>query len=252
MYVFQSRILTHIFFWVGYYIFFSVIWAVPDRGYFASFYLEFVLMPVRILSVYFMLYWLIPQYLVVKKYFVFALGYIGLIAVAGLLQMLISHFFYNQLMPELTKGLTLSLTGWGRSAMLVNTTVILIGSLKVFQLFVQLQEQYQREIAHKSSSSEYIEVKADRKIHRLKTEDILYLEGMGNYVTYHLAYNQKRIVYISLKQALTSLPGYFFRVHRSYVVNKHKIDSYNNDEIFIGEHALPRGKDVEDRDLIPT
>ncbi|WP_377923144.1 LytR/AlgR family response regulator transcription factor [Alteromonas sediminis] len=241
--------MNHAAFWLSYYVLFSLIWATPEQGYFASFYLEFILMPVRIFAVYCMLYWLIPNFLAQRQYKIFVLNYAVVIAMSGLLQMFFSYFFYNQLMPELSAQTMLSLSGWFRSCMLINTTVILLGSLKILQMNMQLQEELARIKNKSASTSEYIEVKSNRKMYRLKINDILFLQGMGNYVTYHLEGRQKHIVYMSLKQALDSLPKTFIRVHRSYVVNKRKIDSYNQDEIFIGEQTIPRGKDTSDEDL---
>lgn len=249
-YLFNSRFLTHAVFWVGYYFLFSLIWATEDGGYFASFYLEFILMPVRILAAYCMLYWLIPNFLATQRYRQFAIGYIGLIVIAGSMQLLFSYFFYNQLMTELNTQFTLSINGWLRSIILVNTTVMLLGVLKVFQMYIELQTRFVQLSSEKSNEQQFVEVKADRKIHRLKISDICYLEGMGNYVTYHMKDGQKRVVYVSLKQALVELPDTFIRVHRSYVVNKQQIDSYNHEELYLGDKAIPRGKDISDQDLV--
>ena len=73
-YLFGSRIATHSIFWVVYYLLFGLIW-VGEEGYLASFYLEFVLLPIRILAVYITLYYLLPQFLLKRRYRDFFLGY---------------------------------------------------------------------------------------------------------------------------------------------------------------------------------
>ena len=251
-YLFDSRMLTHATFWIAYYVFFSLIWAKPEQGYFASFYLEFILMPVRILAVYLMLYVLIPTMLAKQQYQRFLMSYVALILTAGLLQMLFSYVFFSQLMPALTTQFNLSFSGWIRSTLLVNTTVLLLGAGKVFHLYITLQEKVVQ-FSQAQPEIDHIEVKSDRRMHRLKLDEITYLQGMGNYVTYYIAGGEKRIVYTSLKQAQESLPSYFVRVHRSYVVNTMHIDSYNQDGIFVGEDELPRGKEISDDNLsFPT
>ena len=250
VYLYRSRFLTHAAFWIGYYVLFSLVWAKPEQGYFASFYLEFILMPVRILAVYCMLYWLIPAFLTKRRYSSFVMGYFSLVMLAGLLQMLISYLFFSQLMPDLNSQFTLSFGGWVRSMILINTTVLLLGALKVFQMYIELQEKLEQASLNSDEETSYIEVKADRKIHRLKISDILFLEGMGNYVTYHLENGEKRIVYGSLKQSLNKLPKWFVRAHRSFVVNTRQIDSYSQEELNIAGHSIPRGKDVSDKDLL--
>ena len=249
LYLFRSRFLTHSLFWCAYYVLFSLIWAKPQSGYFASFYLEFVLMPARIFAVYCMLYLLIPSYLEQRRYKVFFSGYGVLVLAVGLVQMLISYFFFTRLMPELQTEFSLSVQSWIRNVILVNTTVLLLGTAKVFQMYIRLKEVMEKQ-SNLTPPPEYIQVKADRKIHRLKINDILYVEGMGNYVTYHLQNGQKKMVYGSLKDTQDSLPDDFMRIHRSYLVNKTHIESYSTDHVSIGGQTIPRGKDVTDEQLI--
>lgn len=70
-------------------------------------------------------------------------------------------------------------------------------------------------------------------------KDILYVEGMQNYVRLH--FNDKSLTVhqtmISLEQML---PGnIFFRIHRSYIVNVNHIDSVSGNRIFINDKELP-------------
>ena len=246
-YLLKSRFLTHAVFWLGYYLLFSFIWMKPEQGYFASFYLEFVLMPVRMLAVYCMIYFLIPQFLVVRQYRAFFGGYLALILIAGILQLIFSHFFYHRLLLNQTE-FGLSFSSLMRSMILVNTTVLLLGTAKVFQLYMQLLESVANN--HKDSVvNDVIEVKSDRRMHRLKLSQILFIEGMGNYVTYYLNNGDKKIVYSSIKETESRLPNEFLRLHRSYIINRKHIESYNKDNVIIGGHELPRAKDIVDKQL---
>ena len=246
-YLLGSRFLTHAVFWLGYYLTFSLIWSKPEQGYFASFYLEFVLMPVRILSAYCMIYFLIPTFLVRRKYQQFFVGYGLLILIAGSLQLAFSYFFYHRLLLNSTE-FTLSLSALARNMILINTTVLLLGTSKVFQLYIQLMELVSRD-QEETQTPDIIEVKSDRRTHRLLISQILFIEGMGNYVTYYLDNGDKKIVYSSIKETQQKLPNQFLRLHRSYIVNRNRIDSYSKENVLIGKHELPRGKDIEDEQL---
>lgn len=249
LYLADSRFFTHALFWVGYYLLFSLIWMKPEQGFFASFYLEFVLMPVRILAAYTMIYLLIPKYLEAAQYRQFIQGYVLLLVGAGAIQTVFSHFFYQQL--YLGGGeFVFGLSAWVRNAVLINTTVLLLGSLKVFQLYLQVKEQGRKDPdVQGDTAANFIEVKSERRYHRLLVSDILLVKGMGNYVTYFLANGDKKIVYSSVKEALNLLPEQFLRVHRSYIINRDKIESYNKESIFIGDHEIPRGHEVADEEL---
>lgn len=265
LYLFGSRFLSHLVFWVAYYILFSLIWHKPEYGLFASFYLEFILMPVRIMAVYCMLYFLIPNYLEKRLYRAFVIGYVVLILGAGLLQMLFGAFFYEKLLVGSHESFQLSISGWVRNSILVNTTVLLLGCIKVFMLYVALKERTehaihsnehdpheveQRQVHNNTETNDFIVVKSQRRNHRLNIKDILYVEGLGNYVTYHLSDGDKKVVYGSLKEAHQQLPDDFIRLHRSYLVNKNAIESFNNEEVFIANKTIPRSKDISDEQLV--
>lgn len=247
VYLGKSRFLTHAIFWLGYYFLFSFIWMKPESGLYASFLLEFILMPVRILAAYCMLYFLIPHYLVLRKYQQFFLGYGILILIAGILQLLFSHFFYYRLLLGHTE-ITLTLSALVRNMILINTTVLFLGTAKIFLLYMRLLES----VSDKEKQDlvmDIIEVKSERRVHRLLLSQILFIEGMGNYITYYLDNGEKKVVYSSIKEAERQLSQNFIRLHRSYIVNREKIESYNKDNIIIAGHELPRGKEIADEEF---
>ena len=251
----QSRLLRHASFWLAYYVLFSLIWASPERGgYFASFYLEFVLMPLRILASYCMMYVLIPAFLSNRKLVSFLLNYGVLIVLAGGLQLLIGHFFYDQLLDGRGEKFDLNAAAWMRNIVLINSTVILLGAAKVIQLHFALVDSLARddktndELQNETSDA-VIEVKSNRRVHRLRVGDILFVEGMGNYVRYATTDGAKIVVYSSLKAAEQQLPDSFIRIHRSYLINRLQISAYDKDTVTVGQETLPRGKGVEDSAL---
>lgn len=252
--LFRSRLLNHACFWIAYYVLFSLVWASPERSYYVSFYLEFVLMPLRILASYCMMYVLIPTFLSDRKLIAFVTSYLILIVVAGGLQMLIGHFFYDQLLVDRGEKFPFSAASWVRSIVLINSTVILLGAAKVIQLHFQLLDslavaEKPDSAADNQDSDQFIEVKSNRRTHRLRVKDILYAEGLGNYITYVTADDSRIVVYSSLKAAQKRLPSSFIRLHRSYLVNRTHISAYDKDKVTVGAKAIPRAKDVSDEML---
>ena len=75
---------------------------------------------------------------------------------------------------------------------------------------------------------------------KVKFDDVLYVESMREYVYIHLPGN-KIITKIGIGEMEKILSDKFFRVHRSYIVNKDKITSYTAEEIFIDKISLPIG-----------
>lgn len=242
-YLFGSRPLTHVAFWTGYYLLFSLVWATPERGLLASFFLEFVLLPPRMLAVYVTIYFLMPRFLLEQRYAAFIGGYALVIAVAALVQRLSGHFFYELVFLEETTQL-LTLRGLVQAVVLVNTTVISVAAVKMFQHYLVAASQVRADDGQEAAQQ--ISVRADRRTHMLAPDDILYIEGMGNYVSYYLADGRKLVVYGTIKSALSGLPEQFFRLHRSYILNRRHIQSFNAENVMIGGLELPRGKDVPD------
>jgi hypothetical protein len=231
-YLFGSRILTHIAFWLLYFIAFGFIWA-KDGNYYSSFYLEFILLPIRISAVYLMIYFVIPHTLLIKKYGLFLMQYILLLLISGVFQRLFTYFFYEanttfQLLEIFNFGEIL------RAIILINSTVIFVSFFKILGLYHKERDQ--------KESKDTLDIKSDHKTHRIAVDDILFIKAMGNYVVYHFENEKKIISYSSMKEAQKSLPPHFKRVHKSYIVNTHKINSYSSDNIDISGNEIPIGK----------
>lgn len=92
-----------------------------------------------------------------------------------------------------------------------------------------------------SSDLEFIIVKADRKYVRIRLQDILYIDGLKDYVVIHL--HDKRVVTrMTVKAMEETLPKHsFIRVNKSYIVNKEKIDSFDNNDVCIGTTEIAIG-----------
>ncbi len=243
-YLFNSRIATHVVFWICYYLLFGIIWK-GEEGYLASFYLEFVLLPVRILAVYITIYFLLPKFLLKRRYWEFLAGYAIILLVGGALQRVFIHLFYEDLLLNDSSAGLFSVMMLVRAIILINTTVLFIAAIKLFQLWAIEHEKNQR------FSEEILEIRSNRKTHRVPTEKILFVEGLGNYVTYHLDDDTKLTSYGTIKAALKQLPKNFSRVHKSYIVNTRHIKSYDAISIDVRHKSIPRGKNIPDEVLVP-
>lgn len=85
-------------------------------------------------------------------------------------------------------------------------------------------------------------LKSGSKYHSVLIDDILYIEGAGNYSLY-CTKTKKIMVLMNLKTALHNLPsGQFVRVHKSYIVNLGHIDTIGRDRLRIGADAIPIGE----------
>lgn len=87
-------------------------------------------------------------------------------------------------------------------------------------------------------------VKSDYKYLHLLYEDILYIEGLKDYVKIYIESDSKPILSLmSLKSLEETLPAdQFMRVHRSYIIHRDKITSIQKNRITIGKKQVPIGE----------
>ncbi len=91
------------------------------------------------------------------------------------------------------------------------------------------------------SPKEYMFIHADYSLMKIMFEDILYIEGLKDYIKIHLT-NQKYpiVCRMTMKLIEEKLPSsQFFRVHKSYIVSIKKMESIRNQKIKIGENYIP-------------
>jgi two-component system LytT family response regulator len=85
-------------------------------------------------------------------------------------------------------------------------------------------------------------IKSGTGYHRIHADDILFLKGTGNYVTF-ITTQRKILSLLSMKQACEMLPaGTFLRIHKSYIVNLDRIEVIEKDRVKIGDLFLPIGE----------
>lgn len=86
---------------------------------------------------------------------------------------------------------------------------------------------------------EFLFIRDSSVVRRLRLEDILYAEAMGDYVKLHTV--QKFFaVHASLRLLEERLPGArFIRIHRSYMVAVDKIDTLQDGAVMVAGKSLP-------------
>lgn len=104
----------------------------------------------------------------------------------------------------------------------------------------------EKEAIETNASTEYFFVKSDRKYFKVDYADILFIEGLKDYVILQLA-EQRIITRMSMKNISELLPQeLFIRVNKSYIVNTRHINSFDNNDIFIGNYEVAIGNSYRD------
>ena len=92
-----------------------------------------------------------------------------------------------------------------------------------------------------SNISDSTFIKSGNEVIRIKFEDISFIEGLKDYVTFHLP-GAKHVSYHTLKALIEKLPDEFMRVHQSFIVNINKIEKIKDFHLYIGDRKIPVSK----------
>lgn len=87
-------------------------------------------------------------------------------------------------------------------------------------------------------------VKSEYKLVQVLFDDILYIEGLKDYIKIYVKNETRPIITLmSLKNMEDTLPSdRFLRVHRSYIVQKNKIENINKNRITIAGYEISIGE----------
>ncbi len=88
----------------------------------------------------------------------------------------------------------------------------------------------------------FIYVRADRKVVKIRLNDILFIESLKDYVKIHLK-DEMIITKEKISRLEEKLPGEkFIRTHRSFIVAADRIRAFTAETIEIGAHEIPVGR----------
>ncbi len=91
------------------------------------------------------------------------------------------------------------------------------------------------------ANNEFLFLKSDYKIKRINFNDILYIEGLKDYVKVYTSTQVKPVLSLASLKSLESKlpPEMFMRVHRSFIVNLEKINTIERSRIVFDKIYIP-------------
>ena len=104
---------------------------------------------------------------------------------------------------------------------------------------IQRQDAYRRD--------RFMFVKTDYKLQRVNLDDILFSEGLKDYVRFYLKNGEKVMSLMSMKKLEEYLPRpEFLRTHRSYIVHMTETPLVDRFRIVFGENYIPVSENYKD------
>ncbi|MBX9782495.1 MAG: LytTR family DNA-binding domain-containing protein [Chitinophagaceae bacterium] len=108
--------------------------------------------------------------------------------------------------------------------------------------FNKVKELAEKTAAPAETDETEIVIKCDGAYVRLQQDDVLYIEGMGDYVNY--VTNEKKYITLNTMKAVEEKlnSSVFLRVHRSYIINISKVKTYAGNNVLIAGASIPVSK----------
>jgi DNA-binding LytR/AlgR family response regulator len=100
---------------------------------------------------------------------------------------------------------------------------------------------------HRSEQAQHLFIRADYSLIKISLPDILYIEGLDDYIKIHVQ-NQKPVVArMTMKAILEKLPEKeFIRIHRSFIVPVNRIENVRNKIVAVAGQEIPIGGSYEE------
>jgi len=91
------------------------------------------------------------------------------------------------------------------------------------------------------ANEDYIFIKSDYKLIKIEFNDLIYVEGLKDYLKFYTINSEEPILSLkSLKSLELELPSnQFMRIHRSFIVNLKKVNKVERNRIIYGKKYLP-------------
>ena len=238
----NSRIFRHIVYWLVILLFLTLYFGYKWENYILAFYFSSLLLPIVIGTSYFFNLYLVPKYLLTGKYGRFAIYFFYMLVVSLYLEMLVSLFSFviiaNYKVDVM--GLeSISIFILGMTLYLIVFVTSFIRIALPFKEKSQLVQSLQTEI--EKNKTETILIRANRKNHQVPIDDLVYIESLDDYVKVVTSGDELN-AREKISKLHSQLPDQFIRIHRSFVINKEKVQSYSKTQVSIHNITLPIGR----------
>ena len=103
-------------------------------------------------------------------------------------------------------------------------------------------------LQHTTHEDRFVFVKSDYRLIRVALDDILYIEGLKDYVRIKLANGDKVMSLINMKRLEELLPyPEFMRTHRSYIAHMTAVRTIDKQHIYIDDDEIPISDNYKDQ-----
>ncbi len=110
----------------------------------------------------------------------------------------------------------------------------------------------EKHVINNTAEPNHLFINVDYSLLKVVFTDILWVEGLRDYIKIHLTSSPKPIVTrLSMKAIEDQLPSsLFLRIHKSYIISREQVTAIRRNTVFIGSNEFPVGDNY--KDIIPA
>lgn len=227
-----------IIYWAVVFIFLNVFFGASWGVYLDSFYFTTMLLPVAMATSYFFNLFLVPRYLGKGKKLRFALYTVYTIIVSLFLSLAIAMFAFIVLSDLKWNEVNPVIGDVFQMGMVIYFITILFSFIRLYNSHLKqsveittLTEEQER------SQIQTLTVRSNRKAVNILIQNIIYIESLSDYVKIHTS-NDTVVTKEKISALEKTLPDQFIRIHRSFLIDKYKVESFGHDHVLIHSQKL--------------
>lgn len=151
--------------------------------------------------------------------------------------------FYAEIEQNVLVIFTTAFSEYAVEGFNINATDYLLKPFS-FERFLQAAQKvkaiYDLKNQVQPTEPQYLFIRADYSLNKILVSDILFIEGLDDYLKIHIDSQKTIVARMTMKAILEKLPAQeFVRVHRSFIVPISRIEKVRNKIIYIREEEIP-------------
>ncbi|OEJ99733.1 LytR/AlgR family response regulator transcription factor [Roseivirga misakiensis] len=233
---------NQIIFWILIFVFLNLVFGSKWGDYSNSFYYTSMLMPVALATSYFFNLFLVPKYLSKGQHFKFGLYTVYTIIVSVFLSAVVSIISFIILADLNWNDMNPVVADLFQLGIIIYFVAILFSFIHVYSSDKKNRtELHILEADNEKNLQKTISVRSNRKTISINISEIIYIESLADYVKVHTE-NEVVVTKEKISNLAYTLPNWFVRIHRSFLIDQNRLNSYGHDYVEVNSTKLPLGR----------
>ncbi|MEA1899034.1 MAG: LytTR family DNA-binding domain-containing protein [Bacteroidota bacterium] len=238
----------NIIYWLFVSLIFILVFGIRSGSFINAFYFVSFLVPVGLVTSWYINNYLIPNYLLRKKYRRFIILSVFTVIISLDMIMIVVFVAFILIARYQSDQLNDLITQYYSFPAILYLTVIVNAFFNLVYDYLEMAEDMKVLNAQKNNYSKgYLIVRSNRQSRKISYSTINYIESMSDYIIIRTTDDQKIITRERISRIEQKLPLQFLRIHRSFIVNLEKVISFTREQVSVPGMELPISRTYKEK-----